>query len=741
MTLSAPMISGVLSTISRSIRLKGQFPGGDIEVLRNFQPICHRPVTGFDEVFTFDAGVVLQEGDEITARQFYNGDDSPPSPVPTVVQRLVGPFDGQRFISHIYRCGTSLFVAGVVPGATLEILDGGGTVIGSALSVDSGATIWLQSAIGNGESVRARQVVGGTVGGTVFSPRADPIPEPLWPIVEQPRACMTGIMVKGMMDGGELDVQTTAGDPSTTHKFRVPISELFLPLPSLVEGQKIEVREVLPWCEAMGDPQQFVVAPMSFDRAPSIVGPLCAGSVGIKVHGVVRGAELVARQGNTVLGAMIAYDADVEMTLIPLLATREPLVVTESLCGVSIASAPEPVEANPASPQPCDILEPLFDCSLTLWVQNGRPGAWTAAFSDQKGQISPWQVLEPDGKLTLSSALQTGHHISVQQTACGVERIRSNNEPEVQAPPGMGSPTIAQPLFADGPSILVENCIPGALVQVFTRQGGFLNSAIADTNGQAWVSKSNAHFMALADWHVYALQILCDQISEPGPDAVIVDRTPLQPIINAPGIGATGEAVRPVLKWTDPGRNTVRQAEKFLVEVTTPDHPLYDALAFQALGDFNTVTVDRDLSYSTRYIWHVIPAVGEPGWEVRGPTADGSFVVKGPPPPPPAPPRLLSVGHGSAARRYVVKGTSFLPSTPVTVRITGNTLAGDYFVGDAAGHPIRSDASGGLDVTIQVAALAPNIVKLYFAATDGRTNPADATGTLWTNTLELSAYP
>ena len=103
--MSAPSIVGCLSTFSSSVRLRGQVVDAAVTVFRNGDPILRHRATGFDEVFDFDPGVVLDVGDKITTSQRVGTYESQPSSVITEVQRRDPPYGGHRFVSHVYRCG------------------------------------------------------------------------------------------------------------------------------------------------------------------------------------------------------------------------------------------------------------------------------------------------------------------------------------------------------------------------------------------------------------------------------------------------------------------------------------------------------------------------------------------------------------------------------------------------------------------------------------------------------------
>ncbi len=80
---------------------------------------------------------------------------------------------------------------------------------------------------------------------------------------------------------------------------------------------------------------------------------------------------------------------------------------------------------------------------------------------------------------------------------------------------------------------------------------------------------------------------------------------------------------------------------------------------------------------------------------------------------------------------FRVEGSGFLKSYDVKVRVTNAaTFANNYF-------QIRSDRTGKIDGTLPVPPQRFGTV-LDFSANDGRRNPSDSTGTLWSNTVRIT---
>jgi hypothetical protein len=90
---------------------------------------------------------------------------------------------------------------------------------------------------------------------------------------------------------------------------------------------------------------------------------------------------------------------------------------------------------------------------------------------------------------------------------------------------------------------------------------------------------------------------------------------------------------------------------------------------------------------------------------------------------------VTTEGSGTGAV-FVVKGSGFVADAPVTVRAAR--------IGDGQIHNVffhaRSAAGGALETRISIPCV-PGL-QLSFSANDGRPDPSDLTGTLWSNTVQ-----
>ena len=99
----------------------------------------------------------------MSATQTIGLETSLPSPETVQVQAKPPVVGGVGFRSHLNQCGECLWLEGLVPGAKVEVRDGG-TVLGSGESYDGNARLHLVTPLAIGMSVEAQQTACGIAG-------------------------------------------------------------------------------------------------------------------------------------------------------------------------------------------------------------------------------------------------------------------------------------------------------------------------------------------------------------------------------------------------------------------------------------------------------------------------------------------------------------------------------------------------------------------------------------------------
>jgi hypothetical protein len=179
------------------------------------------------------------------------------------------------------------------------------------------------------------------------------------------------------------------------------------------------------------------------------------------------------------------------------------------------------------------------------------------------------------------------------------------------------------------------------------------------------------------------------------------------------------------LAWDDRGNGSQRAATAWTLHLSPSRFNDSDLNAPRAMFDS-----DFDTSYS----WRVTPA-NEFGHGPPSSTFTFHTARKPAPPPPTPPPRppppiisITSSGSGEGSM-FVVSGTGFSPNRDVRIRVVDDVLSERDF------HQ-SSDGLGKLNARLGIPCVSG--LGLHFSATDGRPDPSDLTGVLWSNTVNTS---
>lgn len=95
-----------------------------------------------------------------------------------------------------------------------------------------------------------------------------------------------------------------------------------------------------------------------------------------------------------------------------------------------------------------------------------------------------------------------------------------------------------------------------------------------------------------------------------------------------------------------------------------------------------------------------------------------------PPPPPLVKPSIVVQSNGDGS--FIVSGSNFLPNSTVHIRVVDTALATVWFTQTSA-------QDGRMEYRTGMICQLPG--QLFFSANDGRNDPTDLTGTLWSNTI------
>ena len=156
MALLPPRVIGPLSECSSRVRVQGHLTGSNVTVYADGVQVGHGMASWPDQ--TFALTTPLAAGQQVTSTQTVGMDTSIASPEAVDVQAkppVIGPVG---FLSHLNQCGECVWLEGLVPGATVELLDGT-AVIGNGESYDGNARFHLTTALAPGMDIKANDAI------------------------------------------------------------------------------------------------------------------------------------------------------------------------------------------------------------------------------------------------------------------------------------------------------------------------------------------------------------------------------------------------------------------------------------------------------------------------------------------------------------------------------------------------------------------------------------------------------
>jgi hypothetical protein len=184
-----------------------------------------------------------------------------------------------------------------------------------------------------------------------------------------------------------------------------------------------------------------------------------------------------------------------------------------------------------------------------------------------------------------------------------------------------------------------------------------------------------------------------------------------------------------VFEWTDPAQSPVRKAASYSLKITVgTTGQSFFAAGFVPVAispaSFKATFEAGGFKPDTSYSWNVLP-FNEFG---EGPSSPLLTFHTPPTPGPPLVKPSISVsssgsGPGSV---FVVSGSGFSPNSNVRIRVVDDVLHERDFNQSA-------DGQGKLNARIGIPCNSGQ--GLHFSATDGRADPSDITGVLFSNTF------
>jgi dienelactone hydrolase len=377
---------------------------------------------------------------------------------------------------RLARCGTRVFVDGIVPGATVELhVD----VAVHSASVTGTSRTFDVPPLSAGAVVRARQDIGG--GFTAFSPsvtaeNAFVPPEAAPTLPERIAVCSQCVLVTHATPGAFLDVRLDrddivgAGIADRHGEACVPVDLRRL------QGNRVAnltARQIL--CGAAGPWVERTLMLLPSPTKPHIHPPLFGCQKVVSVSNITPGAilELESDTGDD-LGKVCSCWSGGDVYVLRRLMVGEHVrargVYDANPCNVEGPWSAWALVEPPDERIKPEVLEPLMDGDQLIRVDNQSPGAMLLIRIAASAGMTPDELgprpTSDEQEIALSAPLVAGNVVTVVQTLCDVS-LESDAVTVQPAPPAIVAPVVVPPMYACGQAVQVSNLHLGALVRVF----------------------------------------------------------------------------------------------------------------------------------------------------------------------------------------------------------------------------------------------------------------------------------
>jgi hypothetical protein len=511
----------------------------------------------------------INVGQPITAKQEYTGSDpsiavsgqSPASTLPMPVLPDPTPLPTPIFASGMCTCMDSIYVDGLIPGATLTVKMGAATMVSAAPVTQTPQWFQLLAVTTENAQLTAQQNIGALKSAVATSapiPVAPPLQAPV--ISPTPVDCQTNINFSNMQPGADLKLINNGVDYFATSPARAYNLYDLAPLqPGASSAQQYFTK-----CDQKAEPILNFNVKKAPPQFPKVSYAPCADVTLLNVTNVVGGEIL------TLTASYSTNSGPVKQPLgscgvsgpgpIPLPKGWYPstavgpvtLEIGALLCDQQL---PNPgftavVVKEPPGPYPAPTLQqPLYDCAASVFVQGANTGCLIQVFAEGPPLIprsAPVVATTANFPVRLLSPLNTGEKIYVLQLGCGATTPHAPAV-TVLAPPKLVPPqVVGNYVLTTATSVLVQDVVPGAQVTLFVN-GSARNAPVDSIQAEASPPVGSPGLMecnlpvgspALAPQDVLtAGQALCGVITLPaaGGGGVQVQTPVPAPFPNPPG--------------------------------------------------------------------------------------------------------------------------------------------------------------------------------------------------------------
>ncbi|GGO91340.1 BapA/Bap/LapF family large adhesin [Stakelama pacifica] len=567
------------------------------------------------------------------------------------------------------------------PGATVEIRDGNGTVIGTAVvAADGSFTVPLDPPLTNGETL---SVVQSDAAGNVSAAVTAVAPDTTAPDAPEASIAPDGSAVTGTGEPGATVTVTDAdGNPIGSATVGSDGTYTLTLSPPVANGETIGIVQT----DSAGNSSPAVNL-----AAPDVTAPEAPDATvatdGSAVTGTGEpGATVEIRDSNgTVIGtAVVAADGSFTVPLDPPLTNGETLSVVQSDAAGNVSAASSAVAPDTTAP---DAPEASVAPDGSAVTGTGEPGA-TVTVTDADGNPLGSATVGGDGTytLTLSPPVANGETIGVVQTDSA-----GNSSPAVNlVAPDVTAPATPDAIIsADGGEISGTG-EPGARITIRGPDGAAIGTAIVGGDG------TYSADLTPAQRNGEALQVT--QTDSAGNSSAAIDVT--APDLTAPDapIATVGDDGTVVTGTGEPGAT---------ITVTDPDGTAIGSAIVGADGAFSVALSPAQIASETLGITqsdaagNVSPPASAIAPDLTAPDAPTATVSND---------GTVVTGTGEAGATITISDPAGVPIGTAIVGSDGSysaTLRTAQTNGEAL-SVVQSDAAG--NVSPSTLASAPDLV-------------------------------
>ena len=534
MPLLSIKVVAPISACSTKVRVEGQLTGAMVRVLADGDLVAEGEANSASDLFDLLPGVNLQGGQSLVATQSFQGETSPPSPEPLLVQ-APPPELGFLQVGELLICGECVHVGGALPGIVVSVHSGGGQ---SAVPRGESDIVALTSQVEISPPAEPQEtlVVRPEASACGLSGEAVPIiagfPPPGSlppPLIERPlKACTTVVRFSGVYPGATVTLQRGSGEVSGC----VAGTGGYWLIAPLETGEALRIRQAFPRCDVVGSfSDSYIVEPPEPIKQPVFSGEFsnCAGTLSVFLRELIPTAQFrLLRDGSIFgVGEVPPNQTFIEIPVEPL-AAGSILTAQQNLCGIW-GPVSEPMQIREQSPNipPPEIEGPLFPCAAAVRVRTFHGSVRVTVFSSQLGAPigqGIFQNIAGYVDVPVSPLLLPGDTLHAALKGCGDEAILSANETVATDTAAVDPPLINQnpPLQVEMTSVPVMDVIPGAYVDAIVNGEWRGGNVIGGTTGHVSIIGA----LALND-AVLVRQRICARTSASSDPAFVQHKLPI----------------------------------------------------------------------------------------------------------------------------------------------------------------------------------------------------------------------